>query len=155
MGVYVIAKNRKAFHNFTVIETYIAGIVLKGYEVKAIREGKASFEGSYIDKDDRHLSVINLYIGRYSKQSKNFVEEDAKRSRKLLLTQKEEADILRDISEKGKTAVPVALLLKNGLVKLEIAVVKGKKEFEKKVVAKDRQVQRDLARESKEILGKK
>lgn len=155
MGVYVIAKNRKAFHNFTVIETYIAGIVLKGYEVKAIREGKASFEGSYIDKDDGYLSVINLYIGRYSKQSKNFVEEDAKRSRKLLLTQKEEADILRDISEKGKTAVPVALLLKNGMVKLEIAVVKGKKEFEKKVVAKDRQVQRDLARESKEILGKK
>lgn len=155
MGVYVIAKNRKAFHNFTVIETYIAGIVLKGYEVKAIREGKASFEGSYIDKDAGHLSVVNLYIGRYSKQSKNFVEEDAKGSRKLLLTQKEEADILRDISEKGKTAVPVALLLKNGMVKLEVAVVKGKKEFEKKVVAKDRQVQRDLARESKEILGKK
>ena len=154
MGDYVLAKNRKALYNFSVIETYVAGIVLKGYEVKALREGKVSFEGSYVEGEGGELYVVNLYIGRYSKQSKNFVEEDAKRSRKLLLNKNETSEVLRDISEKGKTAVPLALILKNGLVKLEFAVAKGKREFEKKVVTKDRQIQLDLARESKEIMSR-
>lgn len=150
MSMYILAKNRKALHNFAVLETYVAGLVLKGYEVKAIREGKVSFEGSYVDIVDGRPCLINLYVGRYSKQSKNFSEEDSKRNRILLLNQDEAAKVARAISEKGKTAVPLALGLKNGMIKLEFAVVRGKKEFEKKVVAKERQIRRDLERESKE-----
>lgn len=151
---YILAKNKKALHNFAVLETYVAGLELKGYEVKAIREGKVSFEGSYVEGEDGELYVVNLYIGRYSKQSKNFVEEDAKRNRRLLLNKNEVLEILRDISEKGKTAVPLALVLNNGRIKLEIAVAKGKGEFEKKVVTKERQIQLDLAREAKEIMSR-
>ncbi len=154
MGLYVIAKNKKALHNFSVLETYTAGLVLRGYEVKAIREGKVSFEGSYINGQDGRLFVENLYIGRYSKQSRDISEADEKRSRALLLNKNEIAEVSRAISEKGKTAVPLALVLKNGNIKLEFAVAKGKKEWEKKVVAKDRQIQRDLERESKEIMSR-
>ncbi len=150
MDMYILAKNRKALHNFTVLETYVAGLVLKGYEVKAIREGKVSFEGSYIDVVNGCPYVVNLYIGRYSKQSKNFNEEDSKRNRILLLSHDEITKVARAITEKGKTAVPLALDLKNGMIKLEFAVVRGRKEFEKKIVAKERQVKRDLERESKE-----
>ncbi|GIW69307.1 MAG: SsrA-binding protein [Patescibacteria group bacterium] len=148
--MYILAKNRKALHNFTVLETFVAGVVLRGYEVKAIREGKVSFEGAYIDVIDGRPYLVNLYIGRYSKQSRSFSEEDSKRNRMLLLNQGEVSKVARAISEKGKAAVPLSLGLKNGMIKLEFAVVRGKKEFEKKIVVKERQIQRDLERESKE-----
>lgn len=147
----LLAKNRKAMFNHTLLERYSAGIVLKGYEVKAIREGKADFEGSYIKLVNGIPNVTNLYIGKYSKQSKTSEKFDEKRSRPLLLNKKEISDITRDLSEKGKTAVPLALVMQHGKIKLEFAVVKGKKEFEKKQTAKDRQIKIDLAKESKEI----
>ena len=147
----LLAKNRKAMFNHTLLERYSAGIVLKGYEVKAIREGKVDFEGSYIKLISGVLHVTGLYIGRYSKQSETSEKFDEKRSRPLLLNKKEVADITRELSEKGKTAVPTALVMQHGKIKLEFAVVKGKKEFEKKQTAKDRQIKIDLAKESKEI----
>lgn len=147
----LLAKNRKAMFNHTLLERYSAGIVLKGYEVKAIREGKVDFEGSYIRLISGVLHVTGLYIGRYSKQSKTSEKFDEKRSRPLLLNKKEVSDITRELLEKGKTAVPTALVMQHGKIKLEFAVVKGKKEFEKKQTAKDRQIKIDLAKESKEI----
>ncbi len=147
----LLAKNRKAMFNRTLLEKYCAGIVLKGYEVKAIREGKVDFEGSYIKLISGALYVTGLYIGKYSKQSKTPEKFEEKRSRPLLLNKKEVADITRELSEKGKTAVPTALVMQHGKIKLEFAVVKGKKEFEKKQTAKDRQIKIDLAKESKEI----
>lgn len=147
----LLAKNRKAMFNNTLLEKYSAGIVLKGYEIKAIREGKVDFEGSYIRPVDGVLNVISLYIGKYSKQSKTSEKFEEKRSRPLLLNKKEIQDIKRDLLEKGKTAVPTALIMQHGKIKLEFAVVKGKKEFEKKQVTKDRQIKIDLAKESKEI----
>jgi SsrA-binding protein len=147
----LLAKNRKAMFNHTLLERYCAGIVLKGYEVKAIREGKVDFEGSYIRPIGGVLNVISLYIGKYSKQAKTSEKFEEKRSRPLLLNKKEIADIERELLEKGKTAVPTALVMQNGKIKLEFAIVKGKKEFEKKQTAKDRQVKIDLAKESKEI----
>lgn len=145
----VLGKNKKALHNFSVLEEYSAGIKLKGFEVKAIKEGKVSFEGSYIEFIEGALCVVNLYIGRYSRQSKTFNELDSKRPRQLLLNSNEIGEVARAISEKGKTAVPLALVAKNGLIKLEFAVARGRKEFEKKVVAKDRQILKDLEIESK------
>jgi SsrA-binding protein len=147
----LLAKNRKAMFNHTLLEKYSAGIVLKGYEVKAIREGKADFEGSYIQVKDREVFVINLQIGRYSRQSTDVSVFDAKRKRKLLLNKKEILDLARDMEEKGRTAVPTALVLAANNIKLEFAVVKGKKEFEKKQAAKDRQIMKDLDVESKEF----
>jgi len=145
----LLSKNRKALFNYQIVEKYIAGVVLYGYEVKAIREGNVNFEGSYIKVDHDEVYILNLYVGRYSKQSKNKGETDPKRPRKLILNKKEIEEIQREISQKGKTAVPLALILRNNKVKLELAIVKGKKEFEKKQTAKDRQVKRDLEIEAK------
>jgi len=145
----LISKNRKALFDHEIIEKYIAGIVLKGFEVKAIKENKASFEGSYIQIIDNEPYVINLNIGKYSKQSKDFNELEAKRNRKILLNKNEIQNIAKETAQKGRTAVPLALLLDKGKVKLEFAIVKGKKEYEKKHIAKERQIQKDLAIEAK------
>jgi SsrA-binding protein len=146
----LLAKNRKAMFNHTLLEKYVAGIVLKGYEVKAIREGKVDFEGSYIKILNNEVVIINLNIGKYSKQSKEIDEVDSRKTRKLLLNRREIIELTREMSEKGRTAIPLALIIVNNLIKLEFAVVRGKKEFEKKQTAKDRQVQKDLAIETKE-----
>ncbi|MBW6441610.1 SsrA-binding protein SmpB [Patescibacteria group bacterium] len=146
----LLAKNRKALFNHTIIDRFDAGIVLKGYEVKAIREGKVDFEGSYIKTDAREVYVINLNIGRYSKQDKESESFNPKRDRKLLLNKNEISEVSREISQKGKTAVPLALVLSNNKIKLEFAVVKGKKEFEKKQTAKERQIRKDMKIQEKE-----
>ena len=145
----LLSKNRKALFNYQIVEKYTAGIVLHGYEVKAMREGNINFEGSYIKVENSETFLINLYIGRYSKQSKNKVETDPKRPRKLILNKKEIVEIEKEVSQKPKTAVPLALILKNNMVKLEMAVVKGKKEFEKKQTVKERQIKKDLDVEAK------
>ena len=97
----LLAKNRKAYFAYTIVEKFLAGIVLKGHEVKAIREGKVSFEGSYIDIIGGKAVVKGLHIGRYSKQSTSFSEEDTKRDRELLLNKQEIAKISREVAEKG------------------------------------------------------
>lgn len=147
----LLAKNRRAAFNHTIVDKYDAGIVLKGHEVKAIREGKTDFEGSYIKIINNEVYVVNLKIGRYSKQSKESGAIDEARSRKLLLNKKEILDLKRELAEKGKTAVPLALVLSNNIIKLEFAVVKGKKEFEKKHTAKERQIRKDMKIEAKEF----
>ncbi len=147
----LLAKNRKALFNHTLIKRFDSGIVLKGYEVKAIREGKVDFEGSYIKVVKNEVYVVNLNIGRYSKQSTTSAVFDEKRDRKLLLNKNEILEINRDISEKGKTAVPLALVLSNNKIKLEFAVVKGKKEYEKKQTVKERQIRKDMKLEAKEF----
>ena len=147
----LLAKNRKALFNHSIIDRFDAGIVLKGYEVKSIREGKVDFEGSYVRVIKNEVYVTNLKIGRYSKQSKEITSQDEKRDRKLLLNKNEIAEINRDLFEKGNTAVPLALVISNNKIKLEFAVVKGKKEFEKKQTAKERQIRKDMEIERKEF----
>ena len=147
----LITKNRKALFDNVIIDKYIAGIILHGFEVKAIKEGKANFEGSYIQIIEDKPVVVNMYIGKYSKQSKDFNEYEARRTRNLLLNKNEILKIVREIAQKGKTAVPLSLLLDKGKIKLEFAVVKGKKEYEKKQTAKERQIKKDLERETKTI----
>ncbi len=148
----LLAKNKKALHNYEIVEKYVAGIVLKGNEVKAIREGKVSFEGSYISIDKGIPSVKNMNIGKYSKQSeKSLAGYDEKRPRLILLEQQEIRNILRETAEKGKTAVPLALVLQHNLIKLEVATVKGRKEFEIKTVAKEKQIKKDLQKEAKSM----
>lgn len=149
----LLSKNRKALFNHSLVKRFDSGVVLKGYEVKAIREGKVDFEGSYIKIVKGEVFVVNLNIGRYSKQAKEMGTYDEKRDRKLLLNKNEILELNRDISEKGKTAVPLSLVLSNNRIKLELAVVKGKKEFEKKQTAKERQIRSDMQKEAKELRG--
>ena len=96
------------------------------------------------------MYVQNLHIGKYSKQSQDYNDQESRRPRRLLLHQSEIAKLQKEISEKGKTAVPLALLLKMGKIKLEFAVVKGRKKYEQKQVLKKRQIEIDLKKEAKQ-----
>lgn len=152
MNTKLLAKNRKALFDYGIIDKYTTGIVLEGHEVKSIREGNVNFEGSYISIVENEPYVVNLYIGRYSKKSFDTKPFDPKRPRKLLLESKEINEISRALSEKGRTAVPLALVLSNNLIKLEIATVKGMKKYEKKQVAKEKQMEKDLQQEAKTLI---
>ena len=147
----ILTKNRKALFDHEILEKFTAGIILKGFEVKAIKENKATFEGSYVQVIEGEPFVVNMYVGKYSKQSRDFDDLLARRNRKILLNKSEIAKLARETSKKGITAVPLALVLENGKIKLEFAIVKGKKEFEKKQTAKERQIKKDLAKEAKEF----
>ena len=146
----LIAKNKKGLFNNEVVEKYLAGIVLKGYEVKAIREKNVSFEGSHVALIEGEAFVVGMHIGKYSKQSQEFNDQEARRNRRLLLNSNELGKLKREISEKGKTAIPLALLLKHNMVKLEFAVVKGRKKHEKKGLLKKRQIESDLKKSAKQ-----
>jgi SsrA-binding protein len=147
----LLVKNRRAYYDFEVIEKFLAGVVLKGYEVKALREKKASFEGSYITVGKEGVFVVNMHIGRYSKQSQEVADTDTKLPRKLLITAKQQQKLEKELNQKGRTAVPIALLLRNNMVKLEFAVVKGKKQLGKKQTEKEKQIKKDMAKEAKEF----
>ncbi len=147
----LLVKNRSALHDHQLINQYVAGIVLKGYEVKAVREKKVSFDATYIQIFKDGPYVVNLFIGEYSKQSQKGLEKNTKRARKLLLNNSEIAEITRELDQKGRTAIPLAIVLLNNRIKLEFAVVKGKKEYEIKRVAKDRQIKRDMQVEFKDF----
>uniref|UniRef100_A0A7C4TNR1 SsrA-binding protein n=1 Tax=candidate division WWE3 bacterium TaxID=2053526 RepID=A0A7C4TNR1_UNCKA len=151
----LISRNRKALFDYEIIEKFLAGIILKGYEAKALRERKVNMEGAYIKPLPDGLYVVGMHIGRYSSQSQSYQEENSRAPRKILLTGREESTIRRALEEKGKTAVPLAILLKHNLLKIEIALVKGRQKKEKKVVAKERQIKMDLARESKQYKNSK
>ncbi len=138
----LLVKYRKALYNHEILEKFVAGIVLKGYEAKAVREKKAAFEGAYIKIDKGKAFVVGLHIGPYSKQHQEVT--DTRRDRALLLNKKEIQKLERETKQKGKTAIPLALILKNNLIKLELAVVKGRKKHEKKVVAKEKQIKKEL-----------
>jgi SsrA-binding protein len=146
----LIAKNRKALYNYEITQIFMAGVVLYGYEVKAAKEGKVNFDGAYIQLLRNKPYLVNMHIGRYSKQSQEIKEQDDRRSRPVLLNKKEIETLQRELSEKGKTAVPLALLLKNNMIKLELGIAKGRKKPEKKLLEKERQIKRDLEKAAKE-----
>lgn len=147
----LIVKNRRAYYDFEIIEKFLAGIVLKGYEVKAVREKKINFKGAFIKVEKDGVYIVNLNIGRYSKQSQELAEDVKRSPRKLLITSKEREKLEKELNQKGKTAVPLALLLKNNLIKLEFAVVKGKKQYGKKQTEKDKQARKEMEKEAKEF----
>ncbi len=147
----MLVKNRKALFNYELIEKYNAGIELFGFEVKALREGGGHLEGSYISLIDDELFVVGMKVDRYSKYGGIYNEELRDRNRRLLLTRAEITKIARELNEKGKTAVPLALLLSKNLVKVEMAVVKGRKEYEKKVVEKEKQIKRETEKTFKNL----
>lgn len=147
----IILTNKKAYFEYTILDKFIAGLKLKGYEAKALREGKGKLDGTYVKEIDGKLKVINFGVGRYSKISQKIEDTELSRTKDLLLNKKEISEIKRELAQKGKSCIPLNLRIERGLFKVEIAIVKGKKEYEKKVVAKEKQQKKDLEREKKQF----
>lgn len=147
----ILLTNKKAYHDYEILDKYIAGIKLLGYEAKSLREKGGRLEGSYIKDISGKLKLVNFYIKRYSKVSQKIEDTDLSRTRDLLLNKREILRIRTEISQKGKSCVPLNLRLDHGLFKIEIGVVRGRKEYEKKVVAQRKEEQRDMERNKKGI----
>ena len=144
MNNSVVATNRKAFHEYNILETFEAGLQLKGSEVKSIREGKASLKQAYILIRKGEAWLRGTHIPSYSHTG--FEGHEPVRDRKLLLHKKEIHKINSKLAEKGLTAVPTKLYFKGGLIKLEFGLAKGKKLYDKRDTKKKRDVERDIQR---------
>ena len=138
----VVSTNRKAFHEFHILENFEAGIQLKGSEVKSIREGSVSLKQSYIVTRKGEAWIKALHIPSYSHTG--YDGHDPLRNRKLLLHKREILKIDAKLAEKGLTAVPTKLYFKGGLVKIELGLAKGKKLYDKRASKKKRDVERDI-----------
>ena len=140
----IVATNRKAFHEYHILETFEAGVQLRGSEVKSIREGKASLKQAYILIRKGEAWLRGTHIPTYSHTG--FEGHEPVRDRKLLLHRKEIQRINSKLAEKGLTAVPTKLYFKGGLIKLEFGLAKGKKLYDKRDTKKKRDVERDIQR---------
>jgi len=141
-------KNKKAFFEYEIVEKYDAGIMLVGSEIKSIRKKEVSFTDSYcLFNSDSELFVKSLYISEYDKTSFNAV--DSKRDRKLLLTKKELLKLEEKVKIKGYTIIPLKIYIKKNWAKLQIGLVKGKKQHDKRNSIKEKDLKRDQDREMK------
>ncbi|NLE07033.1 MAG: SsrA-binding protein SmpB [Parcubacteria group bacterium] len=143
-----LIQNKKIFFNYEILEKIEAGIELFGFEVKSLKKGQGSLEGSYVTLRGGEAFVINMHIPPY--QPANTPKEyDSLRNRRLLITKKEIAELTKMESQKGLTIVPISVYNKGRKVKLEIAVVRGKKQFDKRETIKKRDTERELRRNLK------
>lgn len=140
----IVATNRKAYHEYHILEQYEAGLQLKGSEVKSIREGKASLKQSYVLIRKGEAWLKGSHIASYSHTG--FEGHEPVRDRKLLLHKREIQKINSKLAEKGLTAVPTKLYFKGGYIKLEFGLAKGKKLYDKRDSKKKRDVERDIKR---------
>jgi SsrA-binding protein len=136
-----IAENRKAFHDFHFLETFEAGLVLLGTEVKAIREGRVNLRGSFARVEGAEVFLYNVHISPYS--HRGYADHEPLRRRKLLLHRGEIRKLIGKTVEKGMTLVPVRLYFKNGRVKVAISLAKGKKDYDKRETIKRRETERE------------
>ena len=143
-GQKIICLNRKASFNYFFTETFEAGISLKGSEVKSLRDGKGSIADSYAVDNNGELFLINSHVPLYRQSSYN--NHDPKGDRKLLLKRKEINKLIGKINQDGLTLIPTKLYFVKGKVKVELAVAKGKKLFDKRQVKKTRDWNREKAR---------
>ncbi|UCH65295.1 MAG: SsrA-binding protein SmpB [Ignavibacterium sp.] len=142
-----ITVNRKARHEYSIIQTFETGIVLVGTEVKSLRQGKANLVDSYAKLKDSEVWLVNLHISEYSQGNIN--NHDPKRDRKLLLNKSEIRKLIGRTKEKGLTLIPLRLYFKKGKVKLELALAKGKKVYDKRKDIAKRDFERDQERKIK------
>jgi SsrA-binding protein len=140
-------QNRKARHDYNVEDTYEAGLVLKGTEVKSLRQGKASFTDSFAFIQEGEVWLRELYIKPYEHGS--YYNHDPRRPRKLLLNKKEIRALEKAIEQKGFTIIPLKLYFKKGNAKVLIGVAKGKKRFDKRDSIKEKDVKRQIERNVK------
>ena len=151
MGEKLICQNRKAFHNYFIEETYQAGISLFGSEVKSLREGKVNLGDSYGDIKRSEIFLVDVHISPYPQA--NRLNHDPLRTRKLLLHKKEIKRLIGKVEQRGYTLIPVKLYFVNGRVKVDLALAKGKKLFDKRETLKKKTMEREMERGRKGFDG--
>ena len=144
MGIKVLVTNRKAFHDYQVGEKFEAGLCLMGTEIKSLRAGKANLTDGWVEMSETGPILQDIHISPYSHGNRQNHEE--KRPRLLLLSKSEISKIQQKIEQKGFTVIPLKIYLKNRWAKVEIALAKGKKQYDKRESAKKKQAQRDIER---------
>ncbi|MEZ5093705.1 SsrA-binding protein SmpB [Nocardioides sp.] len=148
-GRKLVAQNKKARHDYHIEDTWEAGLVLQGTEVKSLRAGRASLVDGFAEIDDHEVWLLGVHIPEYSQGT--WTNHAARRKRKLLLNRSEITKIERKISDKGYTLVPLQLYFKDGRAKVEIALARGKKSFDKRHSIAERQANR----EKEQALGRR
>jgi SsrA-binding protein len=145
----VIAKNKKAFHDYHIEETFEAGIVLTGTEIKSIRQGRVNLKDSYARVDKGELFILGMHISPFDKGNRFNV--DPTRTRKLLMHRREIDKLAGLIKMKGYTLVPLDVHLKNGFAKIQLGLARGKKLYDKRAAEAKRDVEREIRRQIKEF----
>ncbi len=144
MSNKIVCRNKKAFHDYFIEETIEVGIVLQGTEVKSLRVGKVNLMDSYAYVKDGEMVLMNAHISPYSHG--NRFNADPTRSRKLLLHRKEIKRFTGKVRERGYSLIPLSIYFKNGKAKVEIALAKGKKQFDKRETLKKKTAEREMER---------
>jgi len=144
----VFAVNKKAFHEYFIEDRYEAGIALTGTEVKSIRNGTISLKDSYANLKNSELFLLNCHISPY--KFGNYANHDPLRERKLLLHKKEIIKLGIKVTERGYTLIPLKVYLKEGKIKVELGLAKGKKFYDKREAAKQKAIKKDMEMERKE-----
>ena len=147
-SVKIIVQNRKARHDYAVLDTFEAGIVLQGTEVKSLRQGKANLKDSYARAEAGEVFLHNLHISEYGQG--NQFNHDPTRARKLLLHRREIDRLQGRVQEKGLTLVPLQLYFKRGKAKVEIALARGKHDYDRRRDIAKRDARREMDRDLKE-----
>lgn len=136
--------NRKAYHDYEILETVEVGIVLRGAEVKSLREGTANLKGSYADIKDDEVWLLNFHISPYPQAG--IFNPDPYRDKKLLLHKRQIRKLTDKIKEKGLTLIPLKVYFRNGKAKVQMALAKGKKMYDKRRVLKEKELKREQER---------
>lgn len=146
--VQVVARNKKAYHDYFVLDTYEAGIELYGTEIKSIRQGRVNLKDSYCGVDDGEMFALGMHISPY--EQGNIFNRVPMRRKRLLLHKKEILKLFQQSQQQGLSIVPLELYIKNGRAKLQIGLCKGKKLHDKRETAAKKDAQRDIERAMKE-----
>ncbi|UOZ10180.1 MULTISPECIES: SsrA-binding protein SmpB [unclassified Amycolatopsis] len=144
LGQKVIVSNRKARHDYSILDTYECGLVLVGTEVKSLREGKASLADAFATVDDGEVWLRNVHIPEYTQGT--WTNHTPRRTRKLLLHRREIEKLIGKTKESGLSLVPLSMYFKDGKVKVEIALAKGKKAYDKRQTLAKRDAERDISK---------
>ena len=143
-NIKTIAVNKKAYHDYHILESYEAGLALKGSEIKSIRLGRVNIKDAYAKPEGGELWLYNSHIAAY--QAGGFDSHEPDRRRKLLMHRNQIAELAAVVSQKGLTLVPLRVYIKNGIAKLEIGVGRGKKQYDKRDAIARRDTERELER---------
>jgi len=144
----IIAKNKKAYHEYDILETFEAGIALQGTEVKSVKNGQINLRDAYVKIKNEEALLINCHIAHYEQGNRANHEET--RTRKLLLHKKEILKLLSKVNEQGLSIIPLKIYLKGNYVKLEIGLARGKKKYDKRETLKRKEQEREAQRALKQ-----
>ncbi len=144
MAIKTIATNRKAYHNYHVEDSVEAGIVLTGTEIKSIRMGRVSLGEAYVRPENGELWLLNAHIARY--EAGSYMSHEPGQPRKLLLHRKQIDSLISKVSEKGLTLLPLKLYIKDSIAKVEVALARGKKLYDKRESIARREIEREIGR---------